>query len=251
MELKGKKVWLTGASSGIGKALAAALAKEGSDLFLTARDQNKLEQLKEQIQNPSSKIVIAAGDVCDHSRMQEIVSQFGPFDVLVANAGTYLSSEMSRFNASEYLKQLEVNFGGLLYCMESVLPGMIAKGSGLICGNSSVVGYRGSPKAAAYGASKAAMTNFLESARFDLAPMGIKVSIISPGFVKTPLTDKNRFRMPFLVSSEYAARKIIDGIKKEKLEIHFPWQFSWLCKFFRVIPFPFYNWLISRSPLVK
>jgi len=252
MELKHKKVWLTGASSGIGEALALALAEEGAEIVLTARSKERLLKLKERLSGNTPAISIAPGDVSDVLRMKEIAEKHGPFDVLLANAGNYIPSDTGgKFNSQEYLSLLSVNFGGLLYCMEGALPGMKKSGGGMICGVSSVVGYRGVPRAAAYGASKAAITYFLESARFDLEPLGIKVCVISPGFVKTPLTDKNTFTMPFRVSPEYAARKIIRGIKKEKLEIHFPWQFSWLSKFFRIIPFPLYHLIIKRSSLVR
>jgi len=251
MDLKNKLVWITGASSGIGRALALALASEGSHLVLTARDLTRLEDLRSGLAGYPVRVSLAAGDVCDLERMKEIEAQNPNIDVLIANAGDYRPSEIAQFCSDDYMRLLSVNFGGMLNCMEAVIPAMKERSSGMICGVSSVVGYRGTPRAAAYGASKAAMTNFLESARFDLEQLGIKVCVISPGFVKTPLTDKNSFTMPFLVTPEYAASRIVSGIQREKLEIHFPWQFSWLCKLFRVIPFPIYNALLKRSSVVK
>jgi len=251
MDLKGKLVWITGASSGIGRALALALASNGCNLVLTARDLTRLEALGKDLSDHPVAVSLAPGDVCDLARMEEIAAQSPDIDILIANAGDYRPSEIAQFCSDEYMKLLSVNFGGMLNCMEAVIPGMRKRSSGMICGVSSVVGYRGTPRAAAYGASKAAVTNFLESARFDLEQLGIKVCVISPGFVKTPLTDKNSFAMPFLVTPEYAANRIVTGIQREKLEIHFPWQFSWLCKLFRVIPFPLYNALLKRSSVVR
>jgi len=251
MEIRNKLIWVTGASSGIGRAVCLKLASKGADLVITARDQDRLAALKEELLPLGVSVLLAPGDVCDLERMKSIANEHSAIDILIANAGDYVPSEIDCFNSGQYKSLMDVNYGGLLHCMEAVIPEMIKRGSGVICGVSSVVGYRGIPKAAAYGASKAAMSYFLESARFDLEPHGIKVTVISPGFVKTPLTDKNEFKMPFLVSPEFAANKIVTGIENERLEIHFPWQLSWICKFFRVLPYRLYHFLLSKSPLVK
>ena len=142
---------------------------------------------------------------------------------------------------------MRLNYFGVLYGMEAVLPGMLARGRGHIAGMASLAGYRAVPTAAAYGASKAALIHALESLRFDLDPKGIRVTVINPGFVRTPLTERNRFRMPFLMDVERAAAIIVSGLERDRKEIHFPRVFSTILKLARVLPFPVYERLIKRA----
>ena len=249
--LKGQRVWLTGASMGIGHAVAIELASRGAILGLTARTAEPLEALRKQIDTRGGQAWIFPGDVTDAEQMKAIAAEFraqaGPIDILIANAGTHVFTKPEAFDSKEYLSLMNLNFGGMLHCIEAVLPLMYERKSGHIVGVASLSGYRGLPRAAAYGASKAAAINFLEGLRFHLVRKGIDVTVVNPGFVRTPLTDKNDFHMPFLVEPDRAARIICDGIARRKLEIAFPIPFSWAIKMMRIIPLPIYNAIMSRA----
>jgi len=243
-------VWLTGASSGIGEALAVELARRGAKVAITARRAEVLESQRQSIAQTGGTVKCFPGDVQDLDAMKRMVSEiesvFGPIDVAIPNAGTHVFTVPEEFNSQEYLDLMNLNFGGMLHCIEAVLPSMLRRGAGAIAPVASLAGYRGLPRAAAYGASKAAMIHFCESIRFHLVRRGITISIVNPGFVKTPLTDKNDFRMPFLVDATTAARTICDGIERGKREIAFPFPFNWVLKFARVLPAPLYESLVNR-----
>lgn len=250
--LKNACVWLTGASSGIGEALVFELVERGARVAITARRAEILERLVKEVQQRFSNRAIVAfpGDVRDLEQMRRIVSDIestlGPIDIAIPNAGTHLFSVPEEFNSREYMDIMELNFAGTLHCIEAVLPGMLARRRGAIAPVASLAGYRGLPRAAAYGASKAALINFLESIRFHLVKSGLTVTIINPGFVKTPLTDKNDFRMPFLIDAQQAARIICDGIEAGRREVAFPFPFNWVLKIARVLPAPIYEALVNR-----
>ena len=252
---RGQVAWITGASSGIGEAIAGRLADVACRLALTSRRAEPLQQAVAELSEKGSEVRAFAGDVTDRHRLGEIATEvenaWGGIDVLFACAGTYIPTEMDRFDALEFDLQMRINYGGAVNCIEAVLPGMRRRGRGYIVCVSSLTGYRGLPKAAAYGASKAALINFLESIRFELEPCGIKVTVVNPGFVKTPLTDKNEFKMPFLIDVDRAAEIVIKGMEKQKREIHFPAPFSWTLKLMRILPYPIYEWIIYRKVLKK
>jgi short-subunit dehydrogenase len=246
----GKRVWLTGASSGIGEALALELARRGAHLALTARRGDLLSQLCGEIQRQGGTAQPYPADVCDEATLRQTVAsietQLGPIDMVIANAGTHTPSDPVNFNGAEYKNIMNLNFGGTINTVEAVLPKMLARGAGRVVAVASLAGMRGLPTAAAYGASKAAMINFFESARFHVRRKGIGVTIVNPGFVKTPLTDKNEFRMPFLIDSPRAARIIADGLERERNEISFPFPFNWIVKSGRFLPHPLYQWLVDK-----
>jgi short-subunit dehydrogenase len=250
LNFTGLCVWLTGASSGIGEALALELASRGAKVALTARRADLLANLKREIESKGGIAECFVGDVTDLNRMKEIVQgiqdTFGPIDVAIPNAGTHIFTVPEQFNSQEYLDLMAINFGGTLKCVEAVLPWMINRGRGAIAPVASLAGYRGLPRAAAYGATKAAMINFFESVRFHLIRKGITISIVNPGFVKTPLTDKNDFKMPFLVDAQRSAKIICDGIERGKREIAFPFPFNWVLKIARVLPAPLYEALVNK-----
>jgi short-subunit dehydrogenase len=179
--------------------------------------------------------------------VKQIEGAFGSVDVLVANAGSHVPTNLEQFDAREYDSLMMLNYSGALYCIEAVLPSMLERKSGHIVAVSSVAGYRGLPRAAAYGASKAALTHFIESIRFDLVKHGIAATVVSPGFVKTPLTDKNDFEMPFLIEAGKAAKIMLRGIERRKMEVHFPWQFTLIMKLLRIIPYPAYHKFILNK----
>ena len=248
-QLRSANIWLTGASSGIGEALALELGRRGARLALSARRGEVLESLVHRIKSAGGDARAFPVDVTDiealKTTQQAIRSELGPIDILIANAGTHIFSVPENFDSAEYLFLMDTNYGGMLRAIEAALPDMLCRGKGEIVGMASLAGFRGLPRAAAYGASKAAMIHFLESIRFHLKYNNIGVTIVNPGFVKTPLTDKNDFFMPFLTSPEKAARIICDGIERGRKEISFPIPFNWLLKLMRILPYPLYEWLIS------
>lgn len=250
-KLAGKRVWLTGASTGIGRAVALELAAQGAVTGLTSRNEPALRALRDEIEGMGGRAIVLPGDVTDAVRMKEIAREFegqaGPIDILIANAGSHLFTRPERFDAREYLGLMDLNYGGMLRCIEAVLPNMLERRAGHIVGVASLAGFRGVPRAAAYGASKAAMISFLESLRFHVTRSNVRVTIVNPGFVRTPLTDKNDFRMPFLMDADQAARTICSGIARGKDEVVFPFPFSWMIKAMRIIPFPLYKLIMSRA----
>jgi short-subunit dehydrogenase len=247
---KNSCVWITGASSGIGESLSIELAKRGAIVALTARSEDKLEALCQRIKQQGGKAYSFPGDVCDLQAMKaisnSILQSIGSIDVCIPNAGTHLFTVPENFDSSEYMSIMSLNFGGSLHVIEAVLPSMLERKAGIIVPIASLAGYRGLPRAAAYGASKAAMINFFESIRFHLKESGLSVCIVNPGFVKTPLTDKNDFYMPFLVDCEYTANAICNGIEKRRKEIVFPFLFACIMKFARVLPYSIYEKIVDR-----
>ncbi len=248
-QLEDSTIWLTGASSGIGEALARRLARIPCRLAISARRADVLEKLAGELNEGPATVRAFPLDVTDRDAVRQttdaIAGAFGPVDVLIANAGTYKPDDPEHFDAEICDDTMRLNFSGAVYCIEAVMPAMIERRSGYIVGVSSLVGYRGLPRASAYGASKAALINFLEALRFGLHHHGVQVSIVNPGFVKTPLTDKNDFEMPFLMPADRAVEVMVRGMERGKKEIYFPWQLAWIFKLMRVLPFPLYHRLIA------
>jgi short-subunit dehydrogenase len=252
-ELTGKVIWLTGASTGIGEAVTRALARQKCSLILTARNEAALREVVEKCSGSAATLHVYPGDITDAAAMKALAiraqQEVGDIDILLGNAGTHIPTNVENFAVSEYATVMNVNYYGALNCIEAVLPTMLKRKSGYLAMVSSVAGYRGLPRAAAYGASKSALTHFLESIRFDLEPHGVAVTVISPGFVKTPLTDKNDFSMPFLIDADTAAAHIVRGLARRPFEIHFPWQFTFFLKLLRVLPYPLYHVVIKKIVL--
>lgn len=249
MEIRGKNIWITGATSGIGEALSYELAFRGARLGLTARREVELNRVAQNIKDIGAKVSICVADVTNQEELLHAVSIFnidlGPLDIVIANAGNHIETWPENFKVDEYLELMNVNYGGMLRTFSSIIPQFQNKKSGILVGIASLAGYRGLPQAAAYGASKAAMIHFMESIRFHLVKQGIKVVTVNPGFVKTPLTDKNKFSMPFLLTVERSAQYIADGIESEKDIIVYPTLFGMFFNFMRIIPFKIYQYLVS------
>ncbi len=249
-QFKGQCVWLTGASSGIGESLALEIARRGARVALTARRAEVLEVLAARIRESGGSAWSFPGDVTNLDQMKAVVSAIettvGPIDLAIPNAGTHLFTKPEQFDSQEYLDLMNINYGGMLRCIEAVVPGMLSRQKGYIAPVASLAGVRGLPRAAAYGASKAAMNHFLESIRFHLKRHGITVTVINPGFVKTPLTDKNDFKMPFLVAADRSANIVCDGLERGMREIAFPWQMNLLVKFGRLLPAPIYERIVDK-----
>jgi short-subunit dehydrogenase len=250
INLTGKCVWLTGASSGIGEALAYELARRGARVAITARRKEILDAMVATISASGGTAYSYPGDVLNLEDMKSIVASIeetvGPIDIAIPNAGTHLFTKPEQFDSAEYLSIMQLNFGGVLHCLEAVIPRMVLRGKGYLAPVASLAGYRGLPRAAAYGASKSALIHFLESIRFHLQPKGITISIVNPGFVKTPLTDKNDFYMPFLISPEKAAKIICNGIERGKRTIAFPVPFSWIVGLGKFLPAPVYEKIVNQ-----
>jgi short-subunit dehydrogenase len=240
-------VWLIGASTGIGKAIVRRIAPEVKQLFISSRSRELLEEVKKDNKTDSISVVPCdVGDLDSLKTAYKTVTYTEPLDILLFNAGIYNESNVLSFDLSDYIAHMDINYHGALRAVSLVLPDMIERKSGHIMAVSSVAGYRALPNAAAYGASKAALSYFLESMRMHVASKGVKVTIINPGFVKTRLTDKNSFEMPFLLTTEEAADAIYNGLVKGKDEIHFPKKFSLILKFLGLLPEPWYRALIMK-----
>lgn len=250
IDLKGKCVWLTGASSGIGEALAYELARRGARVAITARRRELLDEIVSKITQAGGEAYSFPGDVLNLEEMKSLVDAIektvAPIDLAIPNAGTHLFTKPEQFDSAEYLSIMQLNFGGVLHSLEAIIPRMLQRGGGHIAPVASLAGYRGLPRAAAYGASKSAVIHFLESIRFHLKPKGITITIVNPGFVKTPLTDKNDFYMPFLVSPEKAAKIICNGIERGKRTVAFPIPFSWIVGLAKFIPAPLYEKIVNQ-----
>jgi short-subunit dehydrogenase len=239
---------LTGASSGIGLALARELSRRGYELALLARRGELLEELASELK---TKAIPLACDVTDLAAVRDAVRRAeeqmgGAFDLAVANAGISIPGVASKFKVEDAEQIIRVNVLGMLYLFDAVIPSMIAAKQGRFVGIASIAGLRGLPTGATYSASKAAMQTFLEASRVELRPYGVGVTIVNPGFIATPLTEKNRFRMPFLMSAEKSARIIADGIERGKRVVEFPLPMSLAMRFLRHVPDALYDRMLSR-----
>ena len=242
-----KKVWITGASSGIGKALALKFANEGWQVAASARRTNLLEELNKNNQNIHSFPLDVVNLENSKKIFEKIIEKLGEINLCIFSSGTYDPKTEREINVEQIQKVFNVNFFGTLNCIKSVEDYFKKKRSGHIAVVSSLVGYRGLPNSTGYAPSKAALNNLTESLYFDFKRYDVKVSLITPGFIKTPLTDKNTFKMPFLKSSEFAAEKIYNGlIKKNSFEISFPIQIKIIMKILKILPNKIYLYLIKK-----
>ena len=235
-----KIVWITGASSGIGKALAIKFANNGWQVAASARRENLLQDLN----NSNSSIHSFPLDVKDENKtkkvFQNIVEKFKSIDICVFCTGIHDPDSEKELSADKIREIMETNFFGTLNCVMAVNKYFREKQNGQISIVSSVAGYRGLPAASGYCASKAALTSLAESLYFDFKRYNVRISLISPGFIKTPMTDKNKFPMPMIKSAEYAAEKMFVGLtKKNAFEIHFPVAFKTIMKLLKIMK----NWM--------
>ena len=244
-----KKIWITGASSGIGKAVAEKFALEGWKVAVSARRKEVLDEMT-KAQNIFSYPLDVTNENQINSVFQKILSDFGELDLCLFSSGTYDPKNEQKIDPDKIKNVIKVNFFGVVDCVKTVEDYFKKRKSGHISIVSSIAGYRGLPNSSGYGPSKAALTNFCESIYFDFKKFNVRISVISPGFIKTPLTDKNNFPMPFLKTVDFAAEKIFKGLVKEKaFEIHFPKGLTLILKFLRVLPYKLYLFLVDK--LVK
>jgi len=242
-----KKIWVTGASSGIGKALAEKFAAEGWKVAASARRKEILDKMSNHENIFSYPLDVTNQDQIKTS-FEKIIEDFKGLDLCVFSSGTYDPKLEQGINIKQNKFVMETNFFGVLYCINAVENYFKNKKDGHISIVSSVAAYRGLPNSSGYGPSKAALTNLTESLYFDFKKYNVRISLVSPGFIKTPLTDKNDFSMPFIKSPEFAAEKMFNGLTKSKaFEIHFPRALTILLKIFRVLPYKIYLFLIDKG----
>lgn len=244
-------ILITGASSGIGEALAIEMASRGFAVGLIARRAPELTALSERIETQGGTAAWATADVTDLeglvAAVQAIEAKLGPTSILVANAGISGRSPTSNPDLSRIHKVMDVNFTGAIHATKAVLPHMMASKSGHLVVISSVAGFRGLPKSSAYSSSKAAISTYWESLRVEVQPHGIAATTINPGYIKTPLTDKNNHPMPFIISVEKAAKIMANGILARRKVITFPWKMRWVMRLMRILPVWLYDRLMRQA----
>ena len=242
-----KNIWITGASSGIGKALALKFAQEGWQVAASARRENLLNEISELNKNISPFPL----DVTDNEKckevFKEIKNKYQNLDICFFSTGIWDPKKEKNIDIEQMESVMKINFFGTLNCIKTVENYFKDKKSGHISIVSSVAGYRGLPNSTGYGASKAALINLAESLYFDFGRYNVRISLVSPGFIKTPMTDKNEFKMPFLKTSEFAADKIYNGlVNGSSFEIDFPKELTLILKLLKILPNRLYLYLIKK-----
>ncbi len=244
-------IWITGASQGIGKAVALAYAKAGKTVAISARSSENLQKVVDEAASLTGRILALPCDVTDKDQvtasLNQLIEQERLPDRVILNAGTHKPMPANEFRADTVSKLLQINTLGAAIPLEILLPHYLERQQGQIAIVASVAGYRGLPTASAYGASKAALINLAESLRAELYSSGVDIRLINPGFVKTPLTDKNEFEMPFLISVDEAANSIIKGLAGKKFEVVFPTRMAIAMSFLKWLPDRIFFPMINRG----
>ena len=245
--MKKKTIWITGGSTGIGKSLAIKFADKGWNVAISARRENLLKEIADQYNNISSFPL----DVTDKSKCKEVFNnireKFDQIDICFFSTGTWNPRKEKDIDVEQIEDVFKINFFGTLNSIKAVEEYFKNKKNGIITIVSSIAGYRGLPNSTGYGPSKSALNNLAESLYFDFGRSNVRVCLVSPGFIKTPMTDKNDFKMPFLKSPEYAAEKIYDGlVNKNVFEIHFPKSLTLILKILSFIPSKIYFSLVGK-----
>ncbi|MBD0370957.1 MAG: SDR family NAD(P)-dependent oxidoreductase [Pyrinomonadaceae bacterium] len=243
-------VFITGASSGIGRALAVELGRRGASLGLLARRGEVLQEIVSEVEAAGGRSLALPADVRDAAAVSraadELRKAFGPVDVLVANAGVGATTDARELKPEAVADVININVIGVVNSATAVLPAMVGRGQGQLVVISSLAAYRGLPKSAAYCASKAAVSAFFESLRVDLRGTGVDVTIIHPGFIKTPLTEGRHAQMPYLMELDAAVEKIVRAIEARKKSYAFPWQLASIVRAAMIMPIPLYDRIISK-----
>ena len=242
-----KTIWITGGSTGIGKALAIRFANEGWNVAISARRENLLKELSDRYENISPFPL----DVTDKENCKNIFNQvkekFGEIDICFFSTGTWDPKKEKDIDVEQIENVFKINFFGTVNSIKAVEEYYKNRNEGTIAIVSSIAGYRGLPNSTGYGPSKSALNNLAESLYFDFGRHNVRVCLVSPGFIKTPMTDKNDFKMPFLKTPEFAADKIYDGlINRKSFEIHFPKELTLTLKFFSILPYKLYFYLVKK-----
>ncbi|MCL4761499.1 MAG: SDR family NAD(P)-dependent oxidoreductase [Burkholderiales bacterium] len=244
------RAWIVGASSGIGAAVARALLERGAHVALSARSADRLREAAGAYLAQGTA-VLEPLDFTDGTAVagawKRVAGRFGHVDLVLIVAGTHQEIRAWELTDRDARALLETNLHGPIGTVAAIVPGLLAQGRGAIGIVSSLAGYRGLPKALVYGASKAALINFAETLYLDLRPRNVGVYLINPGFVKTPLTDRNRFRMPHLIGADEAARAILAGLRRGDFEIAFPRAFARQLALLRHLPYRLYFAAVRRA----
>ncbi len=241
-----RTVWVTGASTGIGREIVLQLAAAGVKVAASARSAERLAGL-------GGNVLAVPLDVTDASSTRTAVdlieSKLGPVDLAIFGAGTYAPVDVNSINPADFAHMMTTNYMGVVNCLAALAPRMTEQGRGHISWIASVAGYAGLPKAAAYGPTKAALINLAESLYPEFRRQGVRISVINPGFVETPLTAQNDFEMPFLMKADEAARRTIEGLASGRFEVAYPRRFAAILKFARLLPYPLFFKLIDKAIL--
>lgn len=241
-------VWITGASSGIGRALALRQAKAGRRVVASARNAAALEALAAEAgPNLSALPLDTTDEAACESAVAWIEAEIGPLGLAVLNAGTHMPTPAAKLAVAPFRKLVETNLMGTVHALVPALAAMRARKSGAIAVVASVAGYGGLPTAAAYGATKAALINMCEALKPECDALGVKLQLVDPGFVRTPLTDRNPFPMPFLMELDDAVDALIAGLASDRFEIVFPRRFAFLLKLLNMLPYGLYFRLVRRG----
>ncbi len=236
---QGKRYWLVGASDGLGAALAEFLSRAGADVILSARSEDRLSALAEALPGRAEVVTI---DVSDDASVRAAARAVGDVDGVVYLAGVYWPFGAKDWHADQAVAMADINFTGVMRVMGQVVPGMVARDAGHIVITSSLTGFRGLPGSIGYTASKAATMSLAECMYADLRKTGVKVQVVNPGFIKTRLTEKNDFTMPFLMEPDEAARAVFEHMNTDRFKKSFPWLFSMVFRLSQFLP----DWLYFR-----
>jgi short-subunit dehydrogenase len=246
LDWRGRRVWILGASSGIGAALARELAGRGARLALSARRPDELARLAAELPDAIALPCDAARPTSIEGVAAQIVEKWQGIDLALYAAGVWHPVAAAEIDAARIDATLDVNLRGAMHFAATVVPRLLAQGHGAIAFVGSVAGYRPLPRAALYGTSKAALAHFAGTLHLELAPRGIEVFLINPGFVATPMTAANDFPMPAMIDADAAAREIVAGLGRRRFEIHFPRRLSWPLKLLSLLPDALYYPLVRH-----
>ena len=239
MQWQGKRYWLVGASDGLGAALALQLSRAGAEVILSARSEDKLNDLANSLPGKAEVVTV---DVSDNESVVSAAKAVGTVDGVVYLAGVYWPFGAKEWDAEQANAMADINFTGLMRVMGQVVPNMVARDAGHVVITSSLTGFRGLPGSIGYTASKAATMSLAECMYADLHKTGVKVQVVNPGFIKTQLTDKNDFKMPFLMTPEQASQEVFEHMNTDKFKKSFPFAFSLLFRGSQFLP----DWLYYR-----
>ncbi|XVJ68589.1 MAG: SDR family NAD(P)-dependent oxidoreductase [Rhizobacter sp.] len=243
---RGQVVWLVGASTGIGRALAEQLHALGAQVIVSARNATSLAEFERRFPGSVGLPLDATDRASMQGAMQRILALYGHLDLAMYCAGHYKAMRGDAFDLDEMLKHQNINVVGALHLLDVALPIFTQQRRGHLSLVSSVAGFRGLPQGLAYGPTKAALINLAETLYLDMHPMGVGISLVNPGFVETPLTAQNKFKMPALISAQEAAQAILKGWATGQFEIHFPKRFTLWMKALRHLPYALYFAVVRR-----
>ena len=243
---KGRRVWIIGASTGIGEATASALHARGAQVHASARNAGALVAFADAHPGAACWPMDSTDRALVEATAREILAR-GPLDLVVYCAGHYRALDAAAFDVDEMLRHNEVNYVGAVHVLGAVVPALVAAGRGHVSLVGSVAGFRGLPRSLGYGPTKAALIQLAEIMHMELRPRGVGVSIVNPGFVRTPLTAQNDFHMPALITPQEAASEMLKGWERGRFEMHFPRRFTWPMKLLAALPFALYEPIVRKG----